>query len=173
MTRESHPVWTVYDKLRTARLNVKYYSRRLTRLEAENFWTELVLLASAPSSAVAGLWFWQTRHGELAWRYIGIVAAVAAVLKPVRSLTKRIKELEGAVSGYRALEYDLREIKSLVEQKGKYDVALQSELKKALQREKILVGKTPEPWEDQKLKRKCELEVRQELPPKSFFVPEG
>jgi hypothetical protein len=172
MTRETHPVWTVYDKLRTARLNVKYYSRRLSRLETMNFWIELVLLVTAPSSAIAGLWFWETEYGKLVWQYMGIVAAIAAILKPLLGLTKRIKELGGVLSGYRTLEYDLREMKSQIEQKRKYDAALQSELKKALQREKILVGKTPETRENQNVKSKCELEVRQEFPPESFFVPE-
>ncbi len=140
MTHETHPVWTVYDKLRTARLNVKYYSRRLQTLERQNFLIELVLLATAPSSAVAGLWFWEAEYGKVIWQYFGIVAAVTAVLKPLLNLTKRIKEFESVLSGYRTLEYDLMEIKSLVEQKKKYDSALQSEFKKSLQREKALAS---------------------------------
>jgi len=172
MKRETHPVWTVYDKLRSARLNVKYYSRRLENLERTNFWLELILLASAPSSAVAGLWFWESEYGNLIWKYFGVIAAVAAVVKPLLSLTKRIKEFEGVLAGYRMLEYDLMEIKSLIEQKQKYDSALQTELRKAIQREKLLVGKTPETSEKKKVKAICEVEVRNELPPDCFFVPE-
>lgn len=172
MIREAHPVWTVYDKLRTARLNVKYYSRRLDLLERKNFYIELVLLATAPSSAIAGLWFWDTTYGRLVWQYLGVVAAVAAVLKPLLGLTKRIKEVESVLSGYRTLEFDLMEIRALIEQKQKYDAVLQAEFKKALQREKALAGTTPETRENQNVKRKCDLEVRQELPPESFFVPE-
>jgi len=172
MSNESHPVWTVYDKLRTARLNVKYYSRRLSSIERENFVLELVLLSTAPSSAIAGLWFWDHPLGKVAWQYLGIVAAIAAVLKPLRHLSKRIKDFESVLSGYRILEYDLMEIKTLVEQKRKYDAPLQSEFRKALQREKTLVGKTPETRENVKVKIQCESEVLQELPKESFFVPE-
>jgi len=172
MKRETHPVWTVYDKLRSARLNVKYYSRRLEMFERTNFWLELILLASAPSSAVAGLWFWETEYGNLSWKYFGIIAAVAAVVKPLLGLTKRIKEFEGVLAGYRMLEYDLMEIKSLIEQKQKYDSVLQTELKKAIQREKLLVGKTPETSENKKIKAICEVEVRSELPSDCFFIPE-
>lgn len=172
MTRETHPVWTVYNKLRTARLNVKYYSRRLDILERRNFWIELILLGTAPSSAIAGLWFWETEQGKIIWQYFGIVAAIVAVLKPVLGLTKRIKEFESVLTGYRTLEYDLMEIKSLVEQKQKYDSTMQAEFNKALQREKTLVGKTPETREKRKVKAACELEVRQELPRECFFVPE-
>jgi hypothetical protein len=166
-----HPVWPLYDKLRTARLNVKYYGCRLQTIERLNFSIEFLLLATAPSSAIAGLWFWNTQYGQEAWQYFGIVAAIAAVTKPLLGLTKKIKDYEGILSGYRTLEYDLMEIKSLVEQKGKYDSSLQSEFKKALQREKTLVARNPETREWKWVKRKCEAEVRQELPPECFIVP--
>jgi hypothetical protein len=71
------------------------------------------------------------------------------------------------------LEFDLMEIKSLVEQKQKYDTALQSEFKKALQKKRTLVGKTPETREHANVKRRCQSEVLQELPMGSFFVPPG
>ncbi len=150
MIRQLNPVWTVYDKLRSARLNTKYYCRRLELLERENFWIELVLLASAPSSAIAGLWFWDNEYGKVVWRYLGVIAAIAALLKPLLGLTKRIRELENVVAGYRTLEYDLLEIKTLIEQKQRYDAPLQAEFKKAIQREKVLAGKTPETRENQK-----------------------
>jgi len=172
MSRETHPVWAVYDKLRTARLNVKYYSRRLQSIEHINCWIEFVLLASAPSSAVAGLWFWDQPLGKIAWQYFGVVAAIAALTKPLLTLPKQIKEFESVLSGYRVLEYDLMEIKVLVEQKQRYDAQLQTEFKKAMQREKTLVGKTPETREKLKIKSLCEAEVLQELPRESFFVPE-
>lgn len=172
MSRESHPVWAVYDKLRTARLNVKYYSRRLQFFERLNFWFELVLLASAPSSAVAGLWFWNKPAGELVWQYFGVVAAIVALTKPLLMLPKKIKEFESILSGYRVLEYDLMEIKVLVEQSQKYDASLQSEFKKAMSREKALIGKTPETRENTQIKNLCEFEVLKELPAESFFVPE-
>jgi hypothetical protein len=130
MSREDHPVWSVYDKLRSACLNVKYYSRRLQSLERWNFGLEFLIGATAPSSAIAALWFWNTEYGQPAWRYLAVIAAIAAVAKPLLNLTKRIKEYESILSGYRTLEYDLREISTLIEQKKKYDHALQTEFKK-------------------------------------------
>jgi hypothetical protein len=170
--RKDHPVWTVYDRLRTARLNVKYYSARLDRYEKWNFALEFILLASAPSSAIAGLWFWNTETGKLVWQSLSVIAAIAAILKPLLGLTKRMKDYESSLSGYRGLEYDLMQIKALIEQKQKYDQALQTDFRKALEREKTLVIKSPETREDRKLKRECEEEVLRELPPERFFVPE-
>lgn len=172
MSREDHPVWSVYDKLRTARLNVKYYSRRLQTIERWNFSLDLVLLATAPSSAIAGLWFWSTPIGSIVWQYFGVVAAATAVVKPLLTLPKRIKDYESVLSGYRGLEYDLMEVKTIVEQKQKYDKTQQEEFRKAVLREKILVTKNPETRENTKVKEMCEKEVLRELPPDSFFVPE-
>ncbi|XUM21335.1 hypothetical protein ACRAVF_29035 [Bradyrhizobium oligotrophicum S58] len=171
MDRDNHPVWTLYDKLRSARLNVKYYACRLQTIERFNWSMDIILLVTAPSSAVAGLWFWSTEYGKLIWQYMGVVAAVVSVLKPTLNTTKRIKEYESILSGYRTLEYDLMEIKASVEQKQKYDQTHQTELKKAIQREKALIARNPETRECQRVKRRCEKEVRQELPPENFLIP--
>lgn len=168
----NNPVWGVYNKLRTARLNVKYYSRRLEQIERQNFLIELVLLATAPTSAIAGLWFWDTEYGSLAWKCLSVVAAIAAILKPLLAFPKKIKDFESVVAGYRTLEYDLMEIKDSIHQRGKYDNSMLTDFKKAQQREKALVGKTPETREVPRVKAVCEAEVRRELPDESFFVPE-
>lgn len=167
-----HPVWSVYDRLRTARLNRKYYSRRLVSLEQRLFNFDLILAIAAPSSAVAGLWLWDTSIGAWAWRVLGVVAALAAVIKPLLLLPRRIKDTETVLSGYRTLEHDLFEIKTMVEQRRAYDAALVDDFKKALQREKVLVGNPPEQTEHRPTKALCEIEVDRELPPDSFFVPE-
>ena len=133
---------------------------------------EFILLASAPTSAIAGLWFWKETYGELAWKFFGVVAAVAALLKPLLGLTKRIKNMESVIVGYKALEYDLMEIVSLIEQKRKYDAVQQADLKRAIAKEKTLVVQQVETRERKKVKAMCEAEVRRELPDDFFFVPE-
>jgi hypothetical protein len=169
---KDHPVWTVYDRLRTACLNVKYYGARLQSVERQNMVLEGILLAAAPTSAIAGLWFWNTEWGKPTWQVLGVLAAIAAVMKPLLGLTKRIKDYEAVLQGYRTLEYDLIEIKAMIEQKKKYDQPLQAEFKKALQRERTLVAKTPESVESKRVRRVCQEEVLQALPPENFFIPE-
>jgi hypothetical protein len=173
MSDKDHPVWDVYDLLRTARLNVKYYSYRLSEIEAQNFILELIILCSAPTSAIAGLWFWETLPGEIIWKIFGVIAAFVAILKPLLSLTKKIKEFDGVLSGYKGLEHDLMEIKVMITQKQKYDQAAQTEFKKALKRKGVLVGKDPETKQNSKIKSKYEIEVMQELPSNSFFIPKS
>lgn len=167
----SHPVWSVYDRLRTARLNVKYYSRRLQHLQRWNVFVELVLIASAPTSAIAALWFWRTEQGVVAWRYLGAIAAIAAVLKPFFALPSKIKKFEGLVTGYRLLEYDLQELRTTIEQEQEYAAPSQAELTKAIKKERELVSLEPtdRPW--RRLLRECQQEVLSELPVEAFFVP--
>lgn len=172
MKKEDHPVWSVYDLYRTARLNVKYYAAKLHKVEVAALWMDLILLITAPSSTIAGLWFWEEPWGKIAWQYLGIVAAFVAVLKPFLSLTKKIKAYEELRSGYRGLEHDLHEIKEMVFQKHKYDSKIKEDFRKALRRKGLLVSKDPDSKEDKMLKRKCIEEVKRELPVESFYVPE-
>jgi hypothetical protein len=172
MERSQHPVWEVYDLYRTARLNVKYYSCLLHRAEIKYRILEVILLCAAPTSSVAGLWFWETSIGQELWKYFGAISAIAAVIMPVLGLPKKIKEYESIVSGYRTLEHDLQEIKSSITHKRKYDEITQGEFKKALKRKGVLVGKEPDSHEIKRVKARCINEVLSELPSDSFFVPE-
>lgn len=170
--REEHPVWGVYDLYRTAKLNVKYYTCKLSRVESANFYMEVVLLITAPSSAIAGLWFWETPLGQQMWKYLGIASAIIAVIKPALSLTKKIKKYEEVLSGYKGLEHDLFEIKEMITQKLKYDKEMQNDLKKAIKRKGILVNKEPGEKIDKKLIACCQREVDTELPAEKFYIPE-
>lgn len=172
VSRENHPVWTVYDKLRTTRLNLKYYSRYLASLERQNFWIEALLATIAPSSAISALWLWQTEIGKKFWLVLGGVTAVLAVIKPLLGLTKRIKDLESVTAGYRLLDYDLGSIKFLIEQRQTFDKALHVEFASVIKRERVLIEKMPSIAEKKALKESCEHEVLTELPVGDFFIPE-
>jgi hypothetical protein len=169
--QENHPVWVVYDRLRSARLSVKYYGCQLHRVERLNFWLDIIVMAAAPSSAIAGWALWNEPTGKQAWQVLAGVAGIVAFVKPLLSLPKKIKEYESILTGYRTLEYDLIELKGQIEQKRRYDAPLQTEFRKAQQRERALIAKTPEARENERLKRRCQEEVLRELPVTSFFVP--
>lgn len=171
-TREEHPAWGVYDLYRTARLNVKYYTYKLSKVEKVNYFMEIILLITAPSSAIAGLWFWETTIGKDIWQYLGVISAIIAVLKPSLSLTKKIKKYEEVLSGYKALEHDLHEIKEFIAQRLKYDKEMQNDFRKALKRKGVLVNKEPGEKIDKKLLACCQNEVDTELPADKFYVPE-
>jgi hypothetical protein len=171
LTTNTHPVWTLYDRLRTARLNVKYYGRLLLRLQRWNMGIE-ISLAVATSTSIGGLWIWEAGVGAIVWKLIAVPTAVMAVCKPLLALTKRIKEIESLVTGYRLLDFELMEIGTKVEQKKEFDSALRNQLNKVIQQEKTLISRAPEPRPSKKILKQCREEVEQELPVDSFYVPE-
>jgi hypothetical protein len=148
---------------------MKYYSRRLVRIERWNFGIEVFLALSA-SSAIAGM-FLTSGWGKTVWGAVGALSSILLVIKPILNLPKRIREYETVLTGYRALHNDLAEIKVMITQKGAYDAAIQAEFRRARKRHALLVTKSPETTENAVLKKKCEDEVLKEYPVDSFFVP--
>jgi hypothetical protein len=173
LEREKHPVWAVYDKLRTARLNVKYYSTRLDTHEQWNRCMEIVLLISAPSSAIAGIWFFKTDIGKYLWQILGVVSALVATVRPAFQMTRKIKAYEATIQAYRMLEYDLEMIRRKIEQRGTYDDKLKSEFLKAIERQKQADASSPERVINEKTRDRCTAAVLAEMPANSFFVPEA
>lgn len=173
-SRQNHPVWQVYDQLRTARFNEKILTHRLKRLILGNRILEIILAISAPSSAIAGLWFWNTDTGQIVWRYFGIIAAIAALLKPILSIEQSIQKYEELLSGYKGLKHDLIKIKEKVELRRSYDIELQEDYQKALERKGSLISKEPPSLDenDRFLKKKQE-QVILEYPSDIFYVPDN
>jgi hypothetical protein len=168
---KEHPVWYVYNGYRTARLNVKYYSTRLHRIELMNKAMELCIAITAPGSGFAKLF--SDSVPPYLWQVLLFTASVAAILKPVLKFQDKIKKYQSVLNGYRGLEYDLVEIKESISQKQAYDKKLQSDYIKALKRERDLEQDDPETTHDRALIIKCQAEVNRELPPEEFFVPKN
>jgi hypothetical protein len=170
---DDNPVWDVYDLQRTARLNVKYYTQRLSQIERDNFLLELIVAITAPSSAVAGLFFWDTEVGKDVWQYLGVLAAFFAVLKPLLKLSDKIKKFEESLTGYKTLDYDLQIIAAQIKQKKEYTQGLQKEFNRALDRKGKLAKVEPVRKENKKLKNKLQREVCSEFPSNHFYIPQG
>ncbi|WP_218028603.1 hypothetical protein, partial [Pseudomonas mandelii] len=111
MSNKDHPVWDVYDLLRTARLNQLYYGRRLLTFERRNFWAEITIACTSSTSAIAGFAFWKTTAGQPYWQGFLAVAALVAIAKPFLSYAKKIKSYEELLIAYRLIAYDLRDLR--------------------------------------------------------------
>lgn len=168
-----HPVWDVYDELRTARLSLIYFSKRLASLERKHFWLELVLAGTASGSAIAALTFWQTNEGKQLWTALTILSAVLAVAKPIIKLTERIQKVEQVLIRYKLLDHDYRKLELLISQAGKYEAAHQAQFRLLLDRGSELKKlELVERRIDPKLRLRCRAEVDKELPLTNFFIPE-
>jgi hypothetical protein len=171
MSTIRNPVWDLYNEIRTARLNCKYYTHRLCTVERTATIIDIVLAIAAPTSAVSVLKAFETPQGQLIWGCFTGAAALLAVIKPFLQLPAKIKTLESVVSGYRLLESELQEICTDVSQSQLYLPEHRALLVRALRRKQVLDGQQPKAREDKKLKLKCEDEVREELPASAFFIP--
>ena len=168
---KNHPIRDVYNHLRTSRLNIKYFSIKLNKIRRKNFEIEFIIALTA-SSGVTGLWFWDSLIGGYAWKILGSITAILAVLKPLLNLTKKIKEKEELVTAYRSINYDIQILLIAIKQRKKYDKKLQKEFLKILDKEKDIIKQEKTEKEDKELIKECTREVNLELPINSFYIPE-
>lgn len=171
MPNKDHPVWDVYDKYRTARLNVKYYSSRLHRLNIASKTFDITLAITAPSSAISGLFLFDIQFFAQAWKWFGAASAVIAFLKPFLKLGDSIKKHEEYLSGYRSYFLDLDKLKLEISQKRSYNSMMKSRFMDILEKRKVLFESTPDLQENKRLKRRLDAEVRSEYPVDSFYIP--
>jgi len=169
---KNHPVWDVYDQLRTVRLNEKYYGKRLQKYEQINFVSEIIVAATSSSSAIASFAYWNTDKGGDIWKFMLIISALIATAKPLLNLTKRIRAYEELLAGYRLLCHDLKDLKIDISQTRTYSKSHQTKFKKIIEKQRVLVAKSPERTEDKTVKETCFDEVSLEYPKENFYIPE-
>jgi hypothetical protein len=168
--RDRNPVWDVYNDYRTARLNVKYLSIIIGTYENYDFYMALAIAIFAPSSAIAGLGFWNTVIGSYLWKIFIVISSVIALVKPMLKLPEKVKKLQDQLRGYRILENDLKIITIGINQEKQFSQDLRKKFQESLDRLRDLSQKD-EVKEDRKLIRKCFEEVKKELPSSSFYIP--
>lgn len=167
----NHPVWDVYDLYRESRFSVLYYSEKLNWFKGLNSFIEIILAITTSSSAVAVLWLWNTTLGQEIWKYVLVISAVLAIIKPVIKLTEKVQQYEEVLTGYRGLESDLKIIVVQIKQSKRYGAPHKTKLVEAVARQGELSKKSPEAKLESKLENKCKAQVEKELPAEHFFVP--
>jgi hypothetical protein len=165
----SHPVWDVYDEMRTARLNVKCLSAEIAILERRSRYIE-VILAIAGASSIGAVSFLQNPTGKIIWGAIGFLAMILTALKPVFPFSdKRIKK-ERLLTSYRILEHDLYCVGIGIKERRAYDVQAKREFRSALVRKSAIMmhaeGSCPA-----SIIARSRIEVNRELPVGKFYVP--
>jgi len=167
-----HPVWEVYDLLRTISLNIKYYSERASQVGSRNFWLELTLALTATGSAVGGLWFWENPTGAQVWKGLLVISAIVAVAKPLLKWTDKIQHFETLVGKYRLVERDIRKLVSDIQFSKHYALGHKTHLHKVLdQMATIAQEKGVVLHANKRLRAECQRAVAREFPSARFFVP--
>ncbi len=165
-----NPVWDVYNLFRTARLNIKYYSHKLTNLKRINFCIELSLAIGAPSSA-GGFYYGDTPCGSIVWKWILVITAVVALVKPIIKLSDKIASYEKTINGYRILEHQVEKNVIQIRQDQSYSEKHRMLLEFAVEMKGKLGENAPMIEINNKLRKKYQDEVLKELPVENFYIP--
>ena len=171
--REDHPVWEIYNLLRTAKLNEKYFGYRLQKHVRINNFMEFTIATTVSTSAIASLTLWSDGLGGIFWQALLVISAVISVAKPILGITKRVRLYEEVLSEYRVLSYELTQLKVSISTARKYNETHKGKFNEIMEKHAILVSKSPESTENKSVKTKCINEVLKAYPPESFFVPKG
>lgn len=167
---KNHPVWELYNELRTARLNVKCLECRIKSIRRRaNFVDGAIAIAG--TSSIGGFWFLQNVVGTTLWKTLGAIAILLGAVKPLYPLTERRMKKERLAAGYRMLEQELRCICLGVKERGAYDDVAKAEFRVALNNKRLLIAQSEDDPCSQRVERKCRMAVSRELPVENFFVP--
>lgn len=167
----NHPVWDLYDEMRTARLNIKCIQWELLRFRRLQRIFDVAIAISSTSS-IGGFWFMQNFVGGYIWKIVGALSVVFTALKPVLKLTEKVRRSQELLTSYKILDHDLHVIQIEVRHRQRYDVESHKELMKVLKRKAEIVKKSQDSPVSEKLQRAFEAQVRREMPTESFYIPE-
>jgi len=169
---KKHPVWNVYDLLRTARLNVLYYSYKLDKTNKIQFIMQIILAATVPSSTIAGLEIWNFGLGKYSWEVLAILSSIFALIQPLLNFSTHSNKYKKIIDGYKILYYDLNDLKQKIEEDKSYSSPHKKLFNTAkVRRKKLEVSETGIAL-NKRLRRKCQKEVKNELPACNFYIPE-
>ena len=129
------PVWTdasqallesVYDLLRTSRMNALYYGKRLQQLQMHSFCMELITAATASGSGLAAIatgggsetqtGLLNTETGQWLWQVLALTAAAVAVIRPIYAPGKKIELFTRQQQGYHANYFALKKLAFAIRQ---------------------------------------------------------
>ncbi len=167
----NHPVWNIYDLIKTARLNVLYYEHKLQSAEKTMVTMQIILAAAVPSSAIAGFEIWDFWLGKYAWEIFVSSSSLIAFIQPFLGLPKKTKKYGELVDGYKILYYDLNNIKQSIEEDKSYSTEHKSLFKAAKERRKKLEVRETGISLNKRLRKYYQEVVKKELPGENFYLP--
>ncbi len=166
-----HPIWLVHDEFRTARFNLYIYQYQIRVLKRWKMVFDIIAAIST-SSVVAGLWFWETSIGNIAWKIIGAIAAITVVIVPILNIANRIKQKSELYSSWCLIDDGFYKLEISIKEKKQYNDEMVKRFHQLLDIESDTKQKEGPEQPSLKMRIKYQELVNQELPAESFFIPE-
>ncbi len=161
---------SIYDLTCTSRMNAIYYSKRLGALQKESFLMEVTTAVTASGSGVAALTLWNQGAGQVAWQALALIAAVVAVVKPLRAPGKRIEVFTRQQQGYHANFFALKKLAFAIRQAAQVSDDHRKVYDTIYDRH-VQLNTEDEATPDDDLRREAQDAVRKEFPDTSWWWP--
>jgi hypothetical protein len=157
-------------------LRDKYFGYKLNNIVWVNSLMEVIVAATgtggigASGGVVAGWSFWKSPEGIVVWAVLGSVAAATAWAKPFLKLDKRIELYSKLQQEYRSLYNALETLIASIRRAETVTNDHWDRYEKIRDRRQAAFQQEP-PRINLKLERKCQVEVNQEKPPNTLWMP--
>ena len=113
----------IYKLEKLSRMNSIYYELRLSRVKKISFWMEVSIATTASGSGLASLLAHGQGYvgwmGQYIWPVIAIIAATAAIIRPIYGPGRMIEAYVRQHQGYQGNYFSLRKLALEVRQEGK------------------------------------------------------
>lgn len=160
----------VYELQCTSRMNAVYYGSRLGALQKEAFFMEVTSAVTASGSGVAALTLWNQGAGQVLWQGLALLAAIVAVVKPLRAPGKRIEVFTRQQQGYHANFFAMKKLAFSIRQAGVITDDHRKRFDTVYDRH-VQLNTEDETTPDEALRVAAQEAVKRELPAAGFWWP--
>jgi hypothetical protein len=160
----------IYDLQCTSRMNAIYYGHRLGQLQREAFVLELFTAITATGSGVGAIAFWNSGFGSTLWQVLALLAALAAIIKPLRAPARRIEVFSRQQQAYHANFFALKKLARDLRQAGAVRPELREQFDACYDRH-VQLSLEDEQTPDDLLRDVAQRAVARELPRDRFWWP--
>jgi hypothetical protein len=171
---KAHPddpkYYQIYDELKRALLNKKYYGMRLETFRSRNIVMEWMILAGASGSGLAGLAVWGTPYGKPVWGAITAVSALLALAKPLLKMSDKIATYAKLYGDYTGTYEKLRILSDDIQVTHALSTATSKTFHETRKAASELSG-LGDPYPDRELVKKLQDQVNAEISLDNLWIP--
>ncbi|MDE2166103.1 MAG: hypothetical protein KGJ66_07175 [Alphaproteobacteria bacterium] len=169
--RQLHEQLSVlYDDLRTACFNKKYYGRQLTIARRSNNATEFILAITASGTGIGSWEAFQAGIGHDVWVALATASALIAILKPIVKLADRVERYAKLHGEYSKLFATLQSVAGQV----RMNQSFTPELQKVHQTAQATFSKLADdddPSPSARVLKELQRQVNEEIPADRLWLP--
>jgi hypothetical protein len=167
----------IYNKYRSALLNLKYYGCKVDRISFRNKIFEAIIAIGASSSGVAGFALWKSDQGKYIWAAISGASILLSVIKPIVGYSSDIEEYSKLYGEFATISADyenlvnnLHKMKNGIAKSGQLPQDLIPTVRK-LEEKLVALAPRGDRTPEAKLVKLMTDAVNKQIPASSLWIP--